>query len=74
MNLKDKKAFQAKTTKELTTDLLKFKKDLIDQKLKIKTNTLKNTSILKKTRYQIALIKTLMGEKSRLRTLRSSSS
>ena len=62
MNLKDKKTFQAKTIKELKIDLLKSKKDLVDQKLKIKTGTLKNTSILKKTRYQIALIKTLISQ------------
>ncbi|MBU1085565.1 MAG: 50S ribosomal protein L29 [Candidatus Beckwithbacteria bacterium] len=65
MNQKDKQALQAKTTKELTADLLKLKKDLVDQKLKLKTGSLKDTSSLKKTRYQINI---------RLRTLRSSSS
>jgi len=63
MNLKDKKAMQAKTIKELSADLLKSKKNLIDQKLKLKTGSLKDTSSLKKTRHQIAVIKTIMGTK-----------
>lgn len=65
MKLKDKKALHAKTTKELSADLLKLKKDLIDQKLKLKTGSLKDTSSLKKTRHQIAVINTIIKTKSK---------
>ena len=65
MKSKDKKAFQAKNTKELNQDLIKSKKDLIDQKLKLKTGSLKDTSLIKKTRYQIALIKTIIQSKAK---------
>lgn len=61
MKSKDKKAMQAKTSKELSLDLIKAKKDLIDQKLKLKTGSLKDTSLLKKTRHQIAFIKLRLG-------------
>lgn len=60
MKLKDKQTLQAKTITELSQELLKLKRDLVDQKLKLKTGSLKDTATLKKTRYQIALINTIL--------------
>lgn len=63
MKLKDKKTFQTKTNKELTTDLNKAVSQLTKLKLDLKTNQLKDTSQLKKTRHKIAVLRTIISAK-----------
>lgn len=63
MKLKDKKLLHAKTKKDLETDLDKSIQSLDKLKLDQTTNKLKDTSQLKKLRYKIAFIKTLISQK-----------
>jgi len=63
MKNKDKQLLHTKTIPQLQTDLTQAQKDLVDLKLKLKTNQLKDTSQLKKTRHQITVLKTIIHQK-----------
>jgi len=64
MKPKDKTSLHQQTLKQLQANLAKTQKDLVDLRLKLKTNQLKDTSQLKKARHQIAIFKTLIHKKS----------
>jgi large subunit ribosomal protein L29 len=63
MKVKDKQLFHSQTLVQLQTDLAEAQKNLVDLRLKLRTNQLKNTSQLKKTRHQIAVLKTIIEQK-----------
>ncbi len=62
MKLKDKKILIGKSTTELKKDLAQAILDQNKLRLDLKVNKLKDTSKLKKARYKIALIKTLISK------------
>jgi len=63
MKAKDKQLLHSQTLVQLQTDLAEAQKSLVDLRLKLKTNQLKDTSQLKKTRHQIAVLKTIIQQK-----------
>jgi len=63
MKPKDKTSLHQQTLKQLQVNLAKAQTDLVDLRFKLKTNQLKDTSQLKKTRHQIAVFKTLIYQK-----------
>jgi len=63
MKLKDKQLLQAKTVAQLNTDLIKEANHLTKLKLDLKTNQLKDTSQIKKTKTTIAVLKTIIHQK-----------
>ena len=50
-----------KTTTNYSQSLQKLKRELVELKLKLHTNKLKDTSLIKKTRKKIAILKTKMN-------------
>ena len=67
MKSKDKQILKTKTLKELQNDLDKAIKELVELKLKLKTNKLKDLHSPAKKRHQIAIIKTLITQKQLLK-------
>ena len=51
--------FKAKTPEEISRELALKQQELIKLKLDLKVNKLKNTSLIKTTRYQISILKSL---------------
>lgn len=64
MKLKDKKNLHTKTSNELLNELAAKQKELINLRLELKTNKLKDTSLVKKTKEHIAILKTIIAAKN----------
>jgi len=62
MKKTDKIAYRQKSPEELKKNLIDLKKSLIESKSKLATGNQSDTSVFKKTKKQIALILTLLGE------------
>lgn len=67
MKSKDKQIIKTKTLIELRNDLEKAIKELVELKLKLQTNKLKDLHLPAKKRHQIAIIKTLITQKQSLK-------
>jgi len=65
IKLKQKEAFYSKNVNELLADLHNLKKELFALRYNISTNELKNVSLLKKCKKNIARVKTLISQKIR---------
>ncbi|HPD44559.1 MAG TPA: 50S ribosomal protein L29 [Candidatus Woesebacteria bacterium] len=63
MKKTDKIAYRQKTKTELEQLLQEARKKYLESKSKFAIGNLKNTSLFKKMRYEIAFIKTLLKEK-----------
>jgi len=61
MKKTDKISYRQKSPIELKKLLSDLGKKLVDNKSKLTTGNLKDTSVLKKIRYEIAYIKTLLN-------------
>jgi ribosomal protein L29 len=66
MKKTDKISYTQKSISELQKSLFDLQKKLIDLKIKQSTGNLKDTSLLAKTRYEIALIKTLINQSQKV--------
>jgi ribosomal protein L29 len=64
MKKKDKTDLKTKTVFKLEEELLVKEKELLEAKIKLGKRQLKNTSLLKFLRAEIAIIKTIINEKS----------
>jgi len=64
MKKTDKIAYRQKTSQELTKNLADLRKSLIEAQAKYTTGNQKDTSVFKKIKYEIALISTLLTNKS----------
>lgn len=53
-----------KTVDELKSAIVEWKKELLDNKMKLATSGLENTSIISKTKRLIAQAKTVINEKA----------
>ena len=53
-----------KTVDELKSAIIDWKKELLDNKMKLATSGLENTSLISKTKRLIAQAKTVINEKS----------
>lgn len=62
MKSKDIKLFHSKSISELQADLEKARKELIEHRLALKTNKLKNTSLIKTTKQTISILKTIIHQ------------
>ena len=62
MKKTDKIAYREMSPEELKKNLIDLKKSLIESKSKLATGNQSDTSVFKKTKKQIALILTLLGE------------
>ena len=67
MKSKDKQIIKTKTLFELRNDLEKSIEELVELKLKLQTNKLKDLHLPAKKRHQIAIIKTLITQKQSLK-------
>lgn len=65
MKKSDKISYRQKTQEELKKTLFELKKKLVETKAKFSTGNQKDTSVFKKTRHQIAVISTLIGEQEK---------
>ena len=63
MKKSDKITYHQKTISELEKDLLSFQKQLIEARIKHSNGQLKDSSVLKKLKYQITLSLTLISQK-----------
>jgi ribosomal protein L29 len=63
MKKTDKIAYRQKTIVELQKALTEARKKFVENKTKLTVGNLKDTSVFKKIRYEIALILTLIKEK-----------
>jgi len=63
MKTKDKQSLHAKNITQLQADLVETQKNLAELQLKLKANQLKDTTQLKKTRHQLAVLKTIIHQK-----------
>ena len=63
MKKTDKIAYRQKTIVELKKALTEARKKFVESKTKLAVGNLKDTSVFKKIRYEIALILTLIKEK-----------
>jgi len=63
MKQKDKQLLKTQNLSQLNLELNQSLKNLVKLKMDLKTNKLKDTSQLKKTRYKISFIKTLISSK-----------
>ena len=63
MKKTDKIAYRQKTIIELRKTLVEARKKIVENKAKFAVGNLKDTSVFKKTKYEIALILTLIKEK-----------
>jgi ribosomal protein L29 len=64
MKKTDKIAYRQKTVTELTKNLIDLRKSLVESKAKLATGNQKDISVFKKVNYEIALISTILAEKS----------
>ena len=63
MKKTDKISYRQKSKDELKKDLLNLRKSLIETNAKFATGNQKDSTVFTKTKRQIALILTLLGEK-----------
>jgi ribosomal protein L29 len=63
MKAKDKQLLHTKSITQLQADLVETQKNLAELQLKLKANQLKDTTQLKKTRHQLAVLKTIIHQK-----------
>lgn len=63
MKAKDKQLLHTKNITQLQADLVETQKNLAELQLKLKANQLKDTTQLKKTRHQLAVLKTIIHQK-----------
>ena len=63
MKKTDKISYRQKPLEELSKELLQLKNSLVEAKAKLAMGNLKDTSVIKKTKYQISLLNTLLKEK-----------
>jgi ribosomal protein L29 len=63
MKKTDKISYRQKSIEELLKNLLDLRKKIIETKAKQATGNLKDTSVFSKTKYEIALISTLIQAK-----------
>ena len=64
MKKTDKISYRQKSVEELNKILFENKKNLVEARAKQATGNQKDTSVFKKIKYEIALISTLIKEKS----------
>ena len=64
MKKTDKISYRQKSVEELNKILFETKKNAVESRAKQATGNLKDTSVFKKIKYEIALISTLIKEKS----------
>lgn len=64
MKKTDKISYRQKSIEELKNILFENKKKAVENRAKQATGNLKDTSVFKKIKYEIALISTLIKEKS----------
>ena len=64
MKKTDKIAYRQKTSQELIKNLADLRKNLIETQAKYTTGNQKDTSVFKKIKYEIALISTILAQKS----------
>ena len=64
MKKTDKISYRQKSIEELNKILFENKKNMVEARAKQATGNLKDTSVFKKIKYEIALISTLIKEKS----------
>lgn len=64
MKKTDKISYRQKSVEELNKTLFDNKKKLVETRAKLATGNQKDTSVFKKIKYEIALISTLIKEKS----------
>jgi len=64
MKKQEKQLLQNKSVDQLQSDLNKAKLDLANLRLEHKSNQLKNTSSLARTRNKIAILKTIISQKA----------
>jgi ribosomal protein L29 len=60
MKKTDKISYQQKSIEELQKELLNLSKQLVENRAKHRLGNLKDTSVFKKLKYQISLIKTVL--------------
>ncbi|MBU3935733.1 50S ribosomal protein L29 [Patescibacteria group bacterium] len=63
MKKSDKIVYQQKTLPELKKEIVSLQKQLIEAKIKQGSGQMKDTSLFKKIKYQIALMLTLISQK-----------
>ena len=63
----DKIAYRQKNIDQLKTDLLENRKKLVEMRMKLSLGQEKDTSVIKKLKYKIAFILTLIKEKESLK-------
>jgi len=61
MKKTDKISYRQKSPLELQKLLVELNKKLVDNRAKFVTGNLKDTSVFKKIRFEIAFVKTLLG-------------
>lgn len=64
MKKTDKIAYRQKTTSELIKNVSDLRKNLVEVRAKYSTGNQKDTSVFKKIKYEIALISTILAQKS----------
>lgn len=62
MKKTDKISYQQKPKEELQKELLNLSKQLVENRAKHRLGNLKDTSVFKKLKYQISLIKTVLSK------------
>jgi ribosomal protein L29 len=62
MKKTDKISYQQKPIEELQKELLNLSKQLVENRAKHRLGNLKDTSVFKKLKYQISLIKTVLSK------------
>jgi ribosomal protein L29 len=63
MKKTDKIAYQQNSLEELNKRLVELRIQLVENKAKHATGNIKDTSVFKKARYEIALISTIINQK-----------
>jgi ribosomal protein L29 len=61
----DKAVYQAKSVKDLLADLKKAQQNLVKTKIKVGLAQEKNHTQLKKLKYEISLLKTILSQKAK---------
>ena len=64
MKKTDKIAYRQKTSQELIKNLSDLRKSLVEARAKYTTGNQKDTSVFKKIKYEIALVSTILANKS----------
>jgi len=63
MKNKEKKEIQQKDQKELVGQISKIKEELVKLRMEKQAGRLKNIQLIKRKRYHLALVKTILKEK-----------